>query len=96
MRLFKLLTVTERAKDKLMMTLLENTVDKEEGLRLKMKSPGQLGLVLDKESPDDNTIEHEGLKLLIVGHELGKLLQGVTLDVRDTPDGPRLTILKTQ
>ena len=91
-----MITVTERAKDKLMMTLIESTDDREEGLRLKMKATGQLGLVLDKESPDDNTIEHEGLKLLMVGHELDELLQGVTLDVRDTPDGPRLTILQGQ
>lgn len=87
-----MLTVTEAAKDKLMETLLASTDDQEIGLRLSMKPPGQLGLVLDRESPADNVIEHEGLKLLLVEPELVELLQEATLDVQDTPGGPKLTI----
>jgi Fe-S cluster assembly iron-binding protein IscA len=89
-----MLTVTDNAKDKLMETLLANTDDREIGLRLSMKSPGRLGLVLDRESPTDDVIEHEGLKLLMVGTELVGLLEGATIDVQDTPDGPKLVVLK--
>jgi Fe-S cluster assembly iron-binding protein IscA len=91
-----LLTVTEAAKDKLMETLLANTDDREAGLRLTMKPPGQLGLVLDRGLPTDEVVEHEGLKLLLVEPELVDLLQGATLDVQDTPDGPNLVISQEQ
>jgi len=91
-----MLRVTEGAKDKLMETLLANTDDREAGLRLTMKPPGQLGLVLDRELPDDSVVEHEGLKLLLVEPELVELLEGVTLDVQDTPDGPKLALVQGQ
>lgn len=87
-----MLTVTEAAKDKLMEVLLANTDDREVGLRLTMKPPGQLGLILDRGLPTDQVVEHEGLKLLLVEPELVELLQEATLDVQDTPDGPKLTI----
>ena len=89
-----MLTVTEGAKQILKEKLLANTDDREVSLRLLMKPPGQLGLVLDRESPTDNIIEHEGLKLLLVEPEVVGLLEGATLDVQDTPDGPKLVVLK--
>ena len=91
-----MLTVTEAAKDKLMETLLANTDDREAGLRLTMKPPGQLGLVLDRGLPTDEVVEHEGLKLLLVEPELVELLEEATLDVQDAPDGSTLTILQGQ
>lgn len=89
-----MLTVTEAAKDILMETLLANTDDQEAGLRLIMKPPGQLGLVLDRESPGDSVIEYEGLKLLLVENDVAELLQEATLDIQDAPDGPKLTIFQ--
>lgn len=89
-----MLTVTEAAKQRLKETLLANTDDQEAGLRLTMKPPGQLGLVLDRALPADSIVEHEGSKVLIVGHEIAELLQEATLDIQDTPDGPRLTIFQ--
>jgi len=87
-----MLTVTNHAKDKLLETLLASTDDREIGLRLSMKSSGQLGLVLDRGSPADVVIEHEGLKLLLVEPDLVELLQGSTIDIQDTPDGPKLVV----
>jgi Fe-S cluster assembly iron-binding protein IscA len=89
-----MLTVTDAAKDKLMETLLANTDDREAGLRLMMKKPGQLGLVLDRESAGDTIIEHEGLKLLLVEHKVVELLQEATLDIQETADGSRLTLFQ--
>jgi Fe-S cluster assembly iron-binding protein IscA len=87
-----MLTVTEGAKDKLKETLLANTDDRDAGLRLKMQPSGQLGLVLDKESPGDSVVEDEGLKLLLMEHQVAELLQDATLGVQNAPDGPKLTI----
>ena len=91
-----MLKVTQSAKQRLKETLLAATEDKEAGLRLTMKSPGQLGLVLDRELPGDHVVKHGGAKVLLVGPEINELLEETTLDVREAPDGPRLTILQGQ
>lgn len=89
-----MLTVTEGAKRNLKEILLTSTNDKKVGLRLSMKPRGQLGLmlVLDKETPGDYVVKHEGLKVLLVKEELLPLVDGVTIGIQDTPDGSRLTI----
>jgi Fe-S cluster assembly iron-binding protein IscA len=87
-----MLTVTEAAKQRLKETLLANTDDREAGLRLKMKSPGQLGLVLDRQLPADSIVEYKGLKVLLVEHEIADLLQEATLDVQNTSNGTKLAI----
>ena len=89
-----MLTVTESAKRNLKEILLATTNDSKVGLRLSMKPRGQLGLmlVLDKETPGDYVVKHEGLKVLLVKEELLPLVDGVTIGIQDTPDGSRLTI----
>jgi len=87
-----MVTVTENAKQQLKETLLANSDDPETGLRLSFKSPGQFGLVLDKEHKGDQVVEHEGSKVLLVGLEIVEQLQGATLDVGDTPEGTKLVI----
>jgi len=89
-----MLTVTEAAKQRLKETLLANTDDREAGLRLKMKPPGQLGLVLDRQSPADSVVEYEGLKVLLVEAEMADLLQEATLDVQNTSNGTKLAIFQ--
>lgn len=37
-------------------------------------------------------VEQEGTKVLLIGHELANIADGTTLDVQDTPDGPKLSI----
>lgn len=89
-----MLTVTTEAKQLLLEALLANTDDPEIGLRLALGPGGQLALVLDKESEGDQVIEHKGSKVLLVGAELAFVVDGVTIDVRDTEDGPRLIVLR--
>jgi Fe-S cluster assembly iron-binding protein IscA len=89
-----MLTVTDEAKAKLRKTLLSNTDDREEGLRLKVKAPGKIGLVIDRQLPNDRVIEHEGLKILIVEYEIGELLNSATLDVQHSPEGEKLTLFQ--
>ncbi len=89
-----MLTVTEGAKQLLKETLLAHSDDPEAGLRLSMKPPGQFGIELDWEVEGDQVVEHEGSKVLLVASELAPVVDGVTLDVQDTPDGPKLVISK--
>jgi Fe-S cluster assembly iron-binding protein IscA len=87
-----MLTITEAAKQKLKATLLANTDDFNNGLRLKVKSPGRIGLVLDKPSSSDTVIEYEGLKVLLIENEVGKLFNKSTLDLHKSGDTQKLKI----
>jgi len=44
------------------------------------------------ERDGDQAIEHEGLKLILAEKELADTLQGITIDVEDTPEGTKLVI----
>jgi len=85
-----MLEVTEGAKDLLRDIWLEETDDPEFGLRLTMEAAGQLALVLSKEELGDHVVEHEGVKVLLVASELTPMVDGITFDVRDSADGPKL------
>ena len=87
-----MINVTEQAKQELK-RLLTSSVDWPEArLRLMNRGQGRLGLGIDIEAPDDQVLEYEGTKLLIVEPELAFNLNRVTLDVDDTPDGVELVI----
>jgi Fe-S cluster assembly iron-binding protein IscA len=89
-----MLTVTESAKQLLKETLQAHTDDTEMGLRLVSGPPGQLGLVLGREGYGDQIVEHEGAKVLLVAPELAPVVDGITLDVQDTADGPKLVVTR--
>jgi len=89
-----MLTVTESAKRLLKKILLSKTDDPDVGLRLSLKPPGQLGIVLGREAEGDQVVEHQGLKVLLVAQELAPVLDGETLDIQDTANGPTLVISK--
>ena len=85
-----LMEVTERAKQELKKILTANTDKSEACLRLVTNEGGQLGLTIDVERDGDQTIEHENSKLLLTEKELADTLQGITIDVEDTPEGTKL------
>lgn len=89
-----MIDVTERAKQELKRILTENVDEPLAGLRLTTGESGQLGLGIDIETVGDQVVEHEGSKVLIVEKELATGLKGVTLDVEDTTEGPKLIIVK--
>ena len=89
-----MITVTDSAKEELKKTLLAHVDNPEVGLRLTIKPPGQFGLLLEREVPGDQVVEHEGSKVLLVSQELAGLLEGATLDIEDTPDGPKLVMFR--
>ena len=90
-----MLEVTERAKQELKKILTDNIDNPQAGLRLSTATPGGYGLSPDMEAPGDYVVEHEGLRVLLVEEGLASNLEGVTLDVQDTPEGPRLAVYTT-
>ena len=84
--------VTERAKQELKRLLVDHVDWPGARLRLMDRGNGRLGLGVDIEAPDDEIIEYEGTKLLLIDPGLATDLRDITLDVDDTPDGPELVI----
>lgn len=89
-----MLTVTESARQILKETLQEHSDDPETGIRLSVQEGGQFGIALDSESEGDQVVEHEGAKVLLVASALSNVLEGRTMDVHETEEGPKLYITK--
>lgn len=89
-----MLTVTESAKQILKETLQEHSDDPETSIRLSVQEGGQFGIKLDSESEGDQVVEHDGAKVLLVASGLSNVLEGRTMDVHDTEEGPKLYITK--
>lgn len=87
-----MLTVTERAKEQLRDILTSKVENQQAALRLTPAADGNLGLRVDVEMIDDEVIEHDGKKVLLIGKELYSRLDGITLDVEDTENGPEFRI----
>lgn len=87
-----MLTVTEKAAEELKSTL--DAVEPEDGqiLRLIYDQSSGFGLTLDEEQEGDQIVESAGKKVLLIGSDLADAVDGATIDVRDTDEGPRLTI----
>ncbi|MFC2041011.1 hypothetical protein ACFLTY_01665 [Chloroflexota bacterium] len=86
--------VTERARQELKRILLDNVDNPQAGLRLSAGESGQLSLGIDVEMEGDEIVEHDGSKVLLVENGLASSLEGLAVDIEDTPEGPRLVILK--
>lgn len=99
-----MLKLTERAKQELKKALIEIVDDPLTCYRLLASPPckcgspfcdaSQLGLGISTVMPDDYVVEHEGTKVLVVGQILASDLEGITMDIEDSPYGPRLVIFK--
>jgi Fe-S cluster assembly iron-binding protein IscA len=88
-----MIAVTERAKQELKKMLSDRVDNPLAVLRLTKSNEG-LGLILDVEMPGDKVVKHEDSKVLVVETPLADGLQGVTLDVEDTSEGPELVVIK--
>ena len=86
--------VTERARQELKKMLVANTDEPEACLRLIANEQGQLGLAIDTERQGDQVVEHDDSKLLVVENDLADSLEGITMDVQDSPEdeGARLVL----
>ena len=61
-------------------------------MRLIDRGEGIIGLGIDIEGLGDRIVEYDGKKVLVVESELANNLQGVTLDIDETPEGPELVL----
>ena len=87
-----MIVITDNARVELKKLLSENSGETDALLRLTANEEGQLGLILDHEQPGDNIVEHEGTKVFAIESGLAGHLNGVTLDVQETPEGPVLML----
>jgi Fe-S cluster assembly iron-binding protein IscA len=84
--------VTDRAKDELKRLLVASVDWPGARLRLLDRGQGKLGLGIDIEKKDDQVVEYEGEVLLIVEAGLASRLNGVAIDVDNTPAGVELVV----
>ena len=84
-----MITVTEEARE------LFRTVEHPEGTVLRLdpvtdESTGQtqIGLAAGEPQGDDQVVEHEGVSLLHIAGPVSEALDGSTLNLVDTPEGP--------
>lgn len=86
-----MIEITDAAKAELKRILSENSQDPSQLLRLTAGPEGSLGLIIDKAAAGDNIFEHEGISVLAIEQELAGMMNGVSMDVEDTDEGPMLT-----
>jgi hypothetical protein len=86
------ITVTEHAAEILKSILIAAEAEPDEGLRLLPRSNGIFELMLDTELSGDLVVEHEGYKVLLIGIEYFKILNGKTVGCRDTDNGAVLFV----
>jgi len=87
-----MVNVTDSARQELKKILLDNVDMPQARLRLVNREEGELGLGIDIEMPGDELVEYEGMPVLVVERELADNLNGVTIDVDETPEGAELVI----
>jgi len=86
------ISVTEHAKQVLKSILIDMEADPDEGLRLLPSPKGEFVLALDSPLSGDQVVEYEGLKVLLIGVEYYKFLNGKTVDYEETEDGEVLLV----
>jgi Fe-S cluster assembly iron-binding protein IscA len=78
-----LLAINGRAKEELEKIHSKKMDNPQVVLRLIVSRPGEFGLGMDVETPNDHVVEHNGSKILIVDQELAESLEEYTLAFED-------------
>jgi len=86
------ITITEHAKEILKSILIAAEAEPDEGLRLLPTSEDVFELMLDTEMSGDLVVEYEGYKVLLIGLEYFKFLNGKTVGCCDTEVGSVLFV----
>jgi len=87
-----MVTVTEDAKKVLKTILVAAEADPDEGLRLLPTADEMFALALDTELSGDQVVEYEGFRVLLVGIEYHRVLEGRTVDCQYTKGEPVLFV----
>jgi Fe-S cluster assembly iron-binding protein IscA len=83
-------TVTTSAEGKLKEALQESASEPEQAIRImpSPSKPDQLALAVDEEREGDEVVkDQEGSKLLLIGTNVSPVLDGMTMDYQETPQG---------
>jgi len=91
-----MLMITENAKRHLKRLLVRNTSDPNIGIRLTVGTGMQVGVLLDRKADDDYVVEHEGMKVLMVGPDFFPLVDGATLDTERNGSVASLVITRRE
>jgi hypothetical protein len=87
------LQVSERARDILKETLLNERKEENQVLRLQERE-NQFALGLGTADETDIRIEHDGMLILVAPADLAEDLQDVVIDCEERPEGARLVVLR--
>jgi len=87
-----MLNITEQAKRQLKNILDTHVKMPQARLRLCDRGGGELGLGIDIEEPEDNIIEYQGSRIMVVKRQLASRLDAITIDVDNTANGQELVI----
>ncbi len=86
-----MLTVTEKARDRLSQKLVEKKVASNAALRFIRREGGWI-LRPDQARPTDTTVTHQGRGVLLLDETVARAMADMVLDIRNTEAGPRLTL----
>ena len=89
-----MLMVTENARRHLKRLLMTSTGDPNLGIRLKTDKGMQFGVLIDRKADNDYVVEHEGMKVMMIGPELFSLVNNAILDTRKDGSVEKLVITK--
>ncbi|TAK33328.1 MAG: adhesin [Chloroflexota bacterium] len=84
-----MITLTESAVDALREILDTSQAPADQGIRLVMQGPGQLGLAIDGPHDGDQVVESEGRTVFLVDQSLASALDGAVVDCRAMDDGSK-------
>ena len=89
-------TVTDTAKAELKRMFDERGLPPGRYLRLavppRWEQPGEFGIVLDEEEHGDYGFGVDGVKILLVDHQLSQRLENSVFDFKETPQGKGFTL----
>ncbi|RME42454.1 MAG: hypothetical protein D6791_17720 [Chloroflexi bacterium] len=90
-------TVTDKAAEALR-SILADADDRPEGhtLRIGFDQEGRPGLMWDEPAADDHEVQSGGETVLLLDVDTFDALDGVVLDLVDTPQGPRLSLSRPE
>jgi hypothetical protein len=86
-----MLTVTEAARTRLSRRLIRKKAADDMAMRIVKKAKGW-NLRMDRLRPADTAIAHEGRNLLLLDEAVLKATTNMTLDVKKTDEGQRLSM----
>lgn len=86
-----MLTVTERAAERLRESIEATDIAEDQTLRLVQTDAG-LELAIDEEREGDQVVQSAGRTVLVIDPEVGALVDGATLDAVEGPQGARLVL----